>query len=71
MYVQPYCITVSATLLCGRFETITKVRALQDQVTFMTDIVSHMKKDKEQATKRVQDMEAALNNLIHKIRVCF
>ena len=35
----------------------------------MTGIVSKMKKDKEKATKQVQEMETALTGLIQNIRV--
>ena len=52
-----------------RFEAITKVRATQDQLVLMNDIVSHMKKDKEKATQQVKEMEAALAGLVQKIRV--
>ena len=47
-----------------------KVKATQSQLTLMEDIVSKMKKDKEKATKQVKEMEAALQGLITKIRVC-
>ncbi|XP_052213073.1 unconventional myosin-VI-like isoform X2 [Dreissena polymorpha] len=52
-----------------KFEAITKVRATQDQLVLMNDIVSHMKKDKEKATQQVKEMEAALAGLVQKIRV--
>ncbi|XP_052809072.1 unconventional myosin-VI-like isoform X2 [Mya arenaria] len=51
-----------------KFEMVTKVKALQAQLTLMNDIVSHMKKDKEKATKQVREMETALEGLIKKIR---
>ena len=45
------------------------MKATQGQLTLMNDIVSKMKKDKDKAMKHVKEMEAALEGLIHKIRV--
>ncbi|XP_025097283.1 unconventional myosin-VI-like isoform X2 [Pomacea canaliculata] len=51
-----------------KYETIQKVKSLQTQLALMSQIVGQLKKDKEQATQKVRELEASLEAYIKKIR---
>ncbi|KAK0045573.1 unconventional myosin-VI [Biomphalaria pfeifferi] len=51
-----------------KYETIQKVKSFQTQRTLMDQIVSQLKKDKEQAVKAIKDLENSQEDFIKKIR---
>lgn len=55
--------------VCCRFETIQKMKSIQAQCSLMDQLVSQLKKDKEQATKSVKDLGASQEKFIQQIRV--
>ncbi|BFZ10301.1 hypothetical protein BsWGS_13340 [Bradybaena similaris] len=51
-----------------KFETIQKVKAIQAQRSLLDQIVSQLKKDKEQAVKAIKELETSQENFIRQIR---
>ena len=48
---------------------IVQVKQSQGQLLRMEEIISQLKKEKEKATKQAKEIERALQDFIHKIRV--
>ncbi|CAG5120933.1 unnamed protein product, partial [Candidula unifasciata] len=51
-----------------KFETIQKVKAIQAQRSLLDQIVSQLKKDKDQAVKAIKELETSQENFIRQIR---
>jgi myosin-6 len=51
-----------------KYETIQKVKGIQAQRSLLDQLVSQLKKDKEQATKAVKELEMSQANFIQQIR---
>ena len=56
-------------VLIDRYEMIVQVKQSQGQLLRMEEIISQLKKEKEKATKQAKEIERALQDFIHKIRV--
>ncbi|XP_071114044.1 unconventional myosin-VI-like isoform X1 [Haliotis cracherodii] len=64
--------TVRMWNMCRKFKPkmaiLVKLKSSSEQLTMMAQIVSQFKKEKDQATKQVKDIENSLSGLIKKIR---
>lgn len=60
-------LTVSS--LCCSIDGLVKVRSLKNRMSRFTEVVGRLKEGKKEMSKQVQELEAAIDTLMAKIKV--
>lgn len=58
-----------ALCLCGRIDGLVKVRNLKKRMDRFNEVVGGLKEGKQEMSKQVRELDAAIDTLIVKIKV--